>query len=365
VIFFGVARSFLVSTRFVQTPRNKGCGVPNMSAFSNQSFCKNCSVVVTEELQSCRPKPKFEDATHYLSRDHHTYSFAASHTPVLHVNPGELIHVQTWDCYKGMVTNADNALQEFASEDMNPATGPIYIEGAEPGDTLSVTIHDIKPGVRGVARIYAGNGQLVHLCDTVPYAKFFDVIDGVVTMNEHISFPSSPMLGVIGVAPETGEIATMPAGKHGGNLDNNLNGVGSTVHLPVQHKGALLGLGDMHASMGDGEICGTGIEIAGDVLISVQLVKGVATDYPVTENASHWTTHGVAHEDIPVSLRIACEEAAQLLVKQWGFTMEDAFIFLSVQGNLGIAQAVHPSTGTVIAKMSVPKIAACPRPFCV
>ncbi len=306
--------------------------------------------------------PSFQEASHFLSRDHHTFSFSSTHIPALTVSPNELIHIQTWDCYKGVITNHENALLPIPDGEINPATGPIYIRGAEPGDTLSVTIHDIKPGARGVARTYPGSGQLHHLIEK-PYARFFDVIDGVVSMNENISFPASPMLGVIGVAPQVGEISTMPAGKHGGNLDNNLNGIGATIHLPVNHPGALLGIGDMHASMGDGEICGTGIEIAGDVLISIALIKGVASQYPVTENATSWATHGVAIEDLPAALTIACEEAAKLLVEQWGFTIEDAFIFLSVQGNLGLAQAVHPSSGTVIAKMVVPKISACPAPF--
>jgi len=313
-----------------------------------------------------RPKlnnPSFSDAIHYLSRDHHNFSFSASHSPNLTVSPGDLIHVQTWDCYMGAITTAENALLPIPDSAINGATGPIYVTGAQPGDTLSVTLHDIKPVTRGVARTYPGSGQLQHLVEK-PYARFFDVNDGIVTMNEKVSFPASPMLGVIGVAPAVGEIPTMPAGKHGGNLDNNLNGIGATIHLPVKHPGALLAIGDMHASMGDGEICGTGIEIGGDVLLSVQLIKGIGTQYPVTETENSWVTHGVADvTDLTGALRIACEEAANLLVNHWGFTIEDAFIFLSVQGNLGIAQAVHPGSGTVIAKMVVPKLAACPRPF--
>ena len=171
------------------------------------------------------------------------------------------------------------------------------------------------------------------------------------------------MLGVIGVAPASGSILTMPAGKHGGNLDNNMNKIGSIIYLPVKHPGALLGIGDMHASMGDGEICGTGVEIGGDVLIEVDVIKSITTDFPVTETAQSWITHGVAINDIELAMKIACEEAAGLLVNHWGFTYEDAFIFLSVACDLGIAQNVHPCQGTVIAKLSVPKIDACPTPF--
>lgn len=305
----------------------------------------------------------FPQAQHFLSRDHHHFSFSSQHEPALRVAPGELVHVQTWDCYRGAITNAENALLPIDSSLINPATGPIYVTGAEPGDTLSVTLHEIRPGARGVARTYAGDGQLSHLI-TKPFAQFFDVAEGLVTMNERVSFKTAPMLGVIGLAPAEGEIPTMPAGKHGGNLDNNKNTIGSTIHLPVKHSGGLLALGDMHAAMGDGEICGTGIEIAGDVLLSTQVIKGLGTAYPVTETATSWITHGVAAvEDLYDAMQIACTEAAGLLVSQWGFTIEEAFIFLSVQGNLGIAQAVHPATGTVIAKMEVPKISACPKPF--
>ena len=176
------------------------------------------------------------------------------------------------------------------------------------------------------------------------------------------------MLGVIGVAPDgdaTTHVPTMPAGKHGGNLDDRMNGNGSTIYLRVNNRGALLSLGDMHASQGDGEICGCGVEISGEVRLSCRVLKMKSTpvEFPVTETESYWHTHGVAVENIPGATAVACEEAARLLVDQWGFTMEDAFVFLSVKGNLGLCQACHPDKGTQIARMSVPKIDACPRPF--
>lgn len=304
----------------------------------------------------------FKSANYYLSRDHHTYSFASTHQPVLTVEAGDLIHLQTWDCFAGQVVVDSDLTKEIDDSKVNPATGPIFIKGAEPGDTLAISILEIITQDRGVARCFEGKGQLSHLL-TGPYGRFFSVKDGLVTMNEKVSFPASPMLGVIGVAPESGEIATMPAGKHGGNLDNNMNKAGSTIYLPVKHTGALLGIGDMHAAMGDGEIGGSGVEIGGDVLLKVEIIKAITTDYPVTELADCWITHGVAVQNIEEAMKIACEQAAGLLIDHWGFSVEDAFIFLSVACDLGIAQNVHPSTGTVIAKLRVPKIAACPRPF--
>jgi amidase len=204
-----------------------------------------------------------------------------------------------------------------------------------------------------------------------------------------IAFPASPMLGVIGVAPAgTDPIVTMPAGKHGGNLDNNSNGIGSTIYIPVNHPGAQLSMGDMYASQGDGEISGTGLEIGGHVLFQCDVIKerelyGMPTadvetststtavgapdslrvEHPVTETETHWMTHGVVEGNIPETTKVACEEAAKLLVGQWGFTPEEAFIFLCVQGNLGLCQSCHPDKGTQIAKMTVPKLPVCPRPF--
>ena len=304
----------------------------------------------------------YPSAQHYLSRDHHTHSFNAESAAALRVEIGERIHVQTWDCFKGQVLTESDLIKEIHDSQVNPATGPIYISGALPGDTLVVKIIDIKTESRGSARFSVGEGQL-HQLAKGPYGTFFNILDDVIHMNKKVSFPISPMLGVIGVAPASGSILTMPAGKHGGNLDNNMNKIGSIIYLPVKHPGALLGIGDMHASMGDGEICGTGVEIGGDVLIEVDVIKSITTDFPVTETAQSWITHGVAINDIELAMKIACEEAAGLLVNHWGFTYEDAFIFLSVACDLGIAQNVHPCQGTVIAKLSVPKIDACPTPF--
>lgn len=313
-----------------------------------------------------------------LTRDHRHYTFSASHPPALHVAQDETFIVETTDCFNGAVTPA-NPSAEVAYEKLNPITGPIFVEGAKVGDMLAVTIHHIETDNIGVARFGSASGQLARHIDPscTCCTRFFDVDKEkkMLTMRDveksrriaPISFPASPMLGVIGVAPQgdaTTHVPTMPAGKHGGNLDDRMNGIGSTIYLRVNHPGALLSLGDMHASQGDGEICGCGVEISGEVQMSCRVLKmSKLVEFPVTETESHWHTHGVTVEDIPGATTVACEEAARLLVDQWGFTMEDAFVFLSVKGNLGLCQACHPDKGTQILRMSVPKIDACPRPF--
>jgi amidase len=153
------------------------------------------------------------------------------------------------------------------------------------------------------------------------------------------------------------------AGRHGGNLDDHLHGKGARIFFPVRQPGGMFAVGDMHAAMGDGEICFTGVEIAGEVDIRFDLLKGKQATWPVTELPDRWVPHATA-DDYAEALQLASEEAARLLVDEHGFSIEDAFIFLSVACDAGVAQACKPAPGFgTIARFSIPKIQACPRPF--
>jgi amidase len=297
-----------------------------------------------------------------ISKDQHVWSFSADMSPVLTVDPGALIELDTWDCFTGQVRTEADTLEALETDRLNSATGPIFVRGAEPGDTLSVTLLDIVPDSRGSAMIIPGTGQLVEFCAS-PVTRIMKIEDGLVWLNDKVSFPVKPMIGVIGVAPAEGSVGTFLAGQHGGNLDDTRNGIGATIHFPVSQPGGLLALGDMHACMGDGEISDTGVECSGRVLIKVDVVKGKASRWPVTETADCWYTHGTSDDSLEDAIKSACRDAAFLLATEWGFSMEDAFIFLSCTGDVGIAQACNPCTGSIIARMGVPKVAACPAPF--
>jgi amidase len=290
-----------------------------------------------------------------IGRDEHVWSFDAQREPVVSVESGALIEMETWDCFTGQVQNEDDTLEKIDLSRVNSATGPIGVRGAEPGDSLSVTLIDIRPGPQGAAMCIPSWGQLIHRVHS-PTTRIFKVADGVVKMNERVSFPARPMFGVIGVSPEF-------AGRHGGNMDDRINGIGATIHLPVFQSGAQLAIGDMHATMGDGEICGTGVEIGGTALIRVDVIKNKCGAWPITETADAFYTHATSPDNIDDALQMACEEASKLLVDEWGFSPEDAFMFLSVAGDLGIAAYIHPSPGSIIARMRVPKLASNPSPF--
>jgi amidase len=302
------------------------------------------------------------DATVKLSRDEHVWSFDAQSEPVLSVDPGTVIEIETWDCFTGQVQSEEDTVEKIDLNRVNSATGPICVRGAEPGDTLSVTLLDIRPNSKGAAMCIPEWGQLINTVHS-PTTRIFSVENGVVTMNERVSFPARPMFGVIGVSPASGDISTFFADRHGGNMDDHINGIGATVHLPVFQSGAQLAIGDMHASMGDGEISGTGVEIGGIGIIKVDVIKGKAGGWPITETADSFYTHGTSDGSLDDALQSAIEEASKLLVDEWGFSREDAFIFLSVAGDLGIAQFCHPCPGSVIARMRIPKLASNPKPF--
>jgi amidase len=225
-----------------------------------------------------------------------------------------------------------------------------------------VDILDIRTASTGVALIIPGVGQL-HRSGLPARTQLFEVDGETIHMNERISFPIRPMLGVMGVATGAEEVLNGFAGEHGGNLDNHLHGIGSRIHFPVRQPGGMFAAGDMHASMGDGEISGTGVEIAGEVDVRLGLIKGRQGRWPVTEIDSHWVAHATSSGDIREALELASEEAARLLVDQWGFSLEEAFIFLSVACDLGIAQSCQPSPFSAIARVMIPKISACPQPF--
>src|SRR5215210_894673 len=301
-------------------------------------------------------------AAHRLSRDQVIWSFGPDLEPVLEIRPGDTVTFETNDCFTGQIRSEEDLVTEIDLERINSATGPVAVQGAEPGDSLVAEILDVRPIEWGVATLIPGFGQLIDEVQA-PLTRLFEVSAGEIRMNERVAFPARPMVGVVGVATDAETLSNGLAGRHGGNLDDHLHGKGARIYFPVRRPGGLFAVGYMHASMGDGEICFTGVEIAGEVDIRFDLLKGKQARWPVTELSDRWIPHATAY-DFEEGLKLVCEEAARLLVDEHGFSLEDAFIFLSVACDAGVAQACKPAPnfGT-IARFSIPKIAACPAPF--
>jgi len=299
---------------------------------------------------------------HLVSRDEIVWAFGPDLEPVLEIEPGAVVRFETNDCFTGQISSEDDLVTEIDFDRVNSATGPVAVKGAEPGDSLVAEILDIRPVEIGFACLIPGFGQLIDKVES-PVTRLFRVKDGWIEMNERVRFPARPMVGVVGVATDGETLGNGLAGRHGGNLDDHLHGKGARMYFPVRQPGGMFAVGDMHASMGDGEVCFTGVEIAGEVDIRFDLLKGKQGMWPVTELADRWIPHATA-DDYGEALRLCSEEAARLLVDEWGFSPEDAFIFLSVACDAGVAQACKPAPGFgTIARFAIPKIEATPQPF--
>ena len=261
---------------------------------------------------------------HRLSRDQVIWSFGPDLQPVLEVEPGDVVTFETNDCFSGQIQSEDDLVTDIDLGRINSATGPVSVRGAEPGDSLVAEILGVRPIEWGVATLIPGFGQLDHLVDR-PLTRLFEVRDGMVKMNERVSFPAKPMVGVVGVATGGETLATGHAGQHGGNLDDHWHGTGARIFFPVRQPGGMFAVGDMHASMGDGEICFTGVEIAGEVDIRFELLKGKQATWPVTELRDCWVPHASAG-DYADALALVSEEAASLGGGQQPLTKKDKII---------------------------------------
>ena len=297
-----------------------------------------------------------------ITRENVIWAFGPDMDPLAEVDPGATVRFETNDCFTGQIRTEEDLVTEIDMNRINSATGPVGVRGAEPGDSLVAEILDVTPVARGVATLIPGFGPLIDRVHA-PLTRVFEVGDGWVKMDDRIRFPARPMVGVVGVATGREQLSNGLAGEHGGNLDNHMHGPGSRIYFPVRQPGGQFAVGDMHAAMGDGEICFTGVEIAGEVTVRFDLVKGRQSRWPVTELADRWVVHATAPE-LQDDMQLVSEEAARLLVDEWSLTMEDAFIFLSVACDVGIAQACKPAPGFgTIARIAIPKLDATPAPF--
>src|SRR5438874_4669418 len=237
----------------------------------------------------------------------------------------------------------------------HPLTGPIWVEGAEPGDTLEVKIVGfdyLHP--YGVSGFIPGNGTLP---DDFPYASFklvrFDPKAGFAEFAPGIRLKLAPFFGSIGVAPDSlvGRISSGPPGSHAGNLDNKELVAGSILYLPVHTPGALLSMGDGHAMQGDGEVTLTALETSLIGTVQVTVRKGKRLIWPRAETPTHYITMGL-HTDLDEAARLATREMVDFLVTEKGMKRDDAYVLCSLAADLHITQLVDGTKGVhaMIAK---------------
>ncbi len=232
----------------------------------------------------------------------------------------------------------------------NPATGPVRVLGAEPGDALVVEVLRIDLDDQGFVMVKPDAGLLTGLVNQTE-TKVLPVRDGLVHFG-HLRLPVRPMIGVMATAPEEA-IATAYIGRHGGNMDNNRLAVGTRIHLPVRVPGAQFYVGDLHATMGDGEISGSGVEIGGRVHLHLRLEKGAATEWPWMETDRLWITTAAAPR-FEEAAQIATRSMIELMRARLSVSASEAFALLSIAGDLKVNQLCLTGIGAS-ARMEFPK----------
>ena len=280
----------------------------------------------------------------------------ATAEPVAKVPSGGIVDTNTLDCFGNVLQKPGDTLSMVKGD--NPLTGPFYVEGAEPGDTLAVKILDLQvDSNQGVGAFGPGFGALnatnytAMLGPALPEKIWYYPIDHTnntasfqaLDSKFSVSIPLHPFFGCIGVAPAGGEArrSIVPA-EFGGNMDSPEASVGNTVYFPVNVPGALLYVGDGHAAMGDGEIAGTAIEVPLHARFQVNVIKGQTIHWPRFENEQTIMTVG-AYRPVDDALRIAFTELVGWIKQDYGLSEMDAYELLTKVGHIRLSEMVDPN----------------------
>lgn len=268
------------------------------------------------------------------------FSFDKDLEPVLKVPSGETVRIRTKDCFGNQLQGPEDQLSEIDWEAINPATGPIYVEGAVAGGTLKVHIDNIELD----AQTSSCTGKDEGVCGDrfSDWATHFcKVEDGKVVWDERLSIPVAPMIGVIGVAPEGEPVNCGTPGKHGGNMDNTAIAAGATLYFPVAVDGALFGCGDMHAVMGDGEVSVSGAEVAGYATVTLTALPELSVPNPLIENDTHFGII-VSAESLDKAAELAVQQMVDLLASRTNESEADLVMLLSLVADVRVCQMVDP-----------------------
>ncbi|TPI30196.1 acetamidase [Mesorhizobium sp. B3-1-6] len=285
---------------------------------------------------------------------HHHFGWDNSFAPAERVAPGSTIEFQCLDAAGGQL-QADSTVADVARLDfskVNPVTGPIFVEGAEPGDALKVTIEMFKPSGFGWTANIPGFGLLADDFKE-PALNIWTYDAGSLEpalFGKNARVPLKPFAGTIGNAlAEMGLHSVVPPRRVGGNLDIRDLAAGTTLYLPVEVPGALFSVGDTHAAQGDGEVCGTAIESPMDVVLKLDLVKDArlktprfTTPGPVTrhlDTKGYEVTTGIG-PDLMAGAREAVSQMVDLLSARYKLDPVDAYMLVSVCGDLRISEIV-------------------------
>jgi amidase len=275
-----------------------------------------------------------------ISREHVIFEMNKENKPVLTVDSGTNVIFETQDCFSGEVQTEADTVSSIDFSKVNPATGPLYIKGAEVGDALKVTIRRITLDDQGAVLAAPGLGMFAE--DIEKEETVIGEVTEDATFYKGHKIPLRKMVGVIGTAPAGEGVNTGTPHDHGGNLDTTLLTEGATLYLPVNTPGALLAMGDMHSAMGDGEIMGSGLEVAGEIEVTVEVIKDNNYPLPFVETEDLYATLA-SRETMEEASKVALDHMVEVIRDKTDLTFNQAGMFLSLAGDLKVSQAVNPN----------------------
>lgn len=315
---------------------------------------KRLSALAVLSLAACKALP---EPDYVLGAENTHNKFSRAIPPALRVPSGAVVEMHTKEATDGQLAlgSPPAAIANLDFEPIHPLTGPVFVEGAEPGDVLAVTLLDIAVGDWGWTGITPGFGFLADEF-TSAWLRTFPIAPGAKTVpfNDDIEIPLAPFPGVMGVAPDTDELlVTIPPRQNGGNMDDPHLVAGTTVYFPVLVEGALFSIGDTHAAQGMGEVCGTAIEAPMTILLQLEVLdRARPIQEPQYETAEYYATTGFA-EDLDEAARKATRYMIDWLVAEHGLGRDEAYALCSLAGDLLIAETVDAPH--MLVTMHVPK----------
>ena len=275
-----------------------------------------------------------------LNDDKTLFSFDRDLEPVLTVKSGETVRIRTKDCFSNQLTGPRDTMDDLDWDAINPATGPVFVEGAKAGGSLKVRIENIEFD----DQTCSATGQDEGVCGNrfTEWATHYCKIQGnTLAWDERLNIPLRPMIGVIGVAPEGEPVNCGTPGSHGGNMDNTAITTGATLYFPVAVDGALFGCGDMHAAMGDGEVSVSGAEVAGYATVTLTAMSELKLVNPLIENDTHFGII-VSAESLDAAAELAVQQMVDLLASRTNESEADLVMLLSLVADVQVCQMVDP-----------------------
>ena len=271
-----------------------------------------------------------------LSRDQHIYFLDPQGEPAITIDSGEELMVETWDAFEGL---RDPAALDAKSL-KGPATGPIYVNGAEPGDALKVEFISITPKEGAAHMVMPGRGFLEEeFTEGYPTVMEFD--GNRLALPSGLKLEMQPSMGLVATTPTYVQNTASDSGPYGGDIDMKELVAGSTIYMPVFVAGGLLALGDCHAIVGDGAVAGTGAECAADSHLRVTVEKGMNIASPRALTPEHFVVLSYGEELAP-AMKQAVRDMVDFLVQEKGMAPYDAYTLCSLAGDVRVSRTFRP-----------------------